>query len=124
MLFLQVQIVIAMDEITKLSYNAISRYFTSLSQFGYKNYNDVNKLLALLALDDMLNIFSEYIDENDLKSIVNAIYCLSGTTCLIDFPSYFNNNTLFHKTKINYIARISEDSILRIDEGSLVRVVA
>lgn len=88
-----------MDEMTNISYDAIVRYFTSLAQFGYRSYGDVNKLLALLTLDDLLNVFSEYIDENDLRSIVNAIYCLSGTTCLIDFPSYINDDTLFHQTE-------------------------
>lgn len=49
---------------------------------------------------------------------------LSGTTCLIDFPSYVNDDTLFHKTKINYIARITEDNILRVDEASVIRIEA
>ena len=84
----------------------------------------MNKLLALLTLDDLLNAFSEYIDENDLRSIVNAIYCLSGTTCLIDFPSYINDDTLFHQTKVNYIARITEDNILRVDETNMIRIEA
>lgn len=113
-----------MDEMTNISYDAIVRYFTSLTQFGYRSYGDVNKLLALLTLDDLLNVFSEYIDEDALRSIVNAIYCLSGTTCLIDFPSYINNDTLFHQTKVNYIARITEDNILRVDEASAIRIEA
>lgn len=113
-----------MDEMTDISYDAVVRYFTSLAQFGYRSYGDVNKLLALLALDDVLNVFSEYIDEKDLRSIVNAIYCLSGTTCLIDFPSYVNDDTLFHKTKINYITRITEDNILRVDETNVIRIEA
>ena len=113
-----------MDEMTNISYDAIVRYFTSLAQFGYRSYGDVNKLLALLTLDDLLNVFSEYIDEDALRSIVNAIYCLSGTTCLIDFPSYINNDTLFHQTKVNYIARITEDNILRVDEASAIRIEA
>lgn len=113
-----------MDEMTNISYDAIVRYFTSLAQFGYRSYGDVNKLLALLTLDDLLNVFSEYIDENDLRSIVNTIYCLSGTTCLIDFPSYINDDTLFHQTKVNYITRITEDNILRVDETNMIRIEA
>ncbi len=113
-----------MDEITNLSYNAIVKYFTSLAQFGYRSYDDVNKLIALISLNDMLDVFSDYINEESFKSIINAIYCLSGTTCLIDFPSYINNDTLKHQTKINYIARLAQDNILRISESNIIRVEA
>ena len=113
-----------MDEITNITYDAIYRYFTSLAQFGYRSYGDVDKLLALISLDEMINVFAEYMDEETLQSIINAIYCLSGTTCLIDFPKYINDDTLFHQTKINYFARITEDSIVRTDEGGIVRVEA
>lgn len=113
-----------MDEITDLSYNAINRYFTTLAQFGYKNYSAVDKLIALLTLEEMLNIFPEYIDEKSFRSIINAIYCLSGTTCLIDFPHYINSDTLFHKTRINFAARITEDSVLRIAENDIIRTEA
>ena len=113
-----------MHEIDNVSYDAIYRYFNALSKFGYKSYGDVEKLIALLTLDEMLHVFNEYIDEDDFRAIINAIYCLSGTTCLIDFPSYVNDDTLFHKTKINYIARITEDNILRVDEASVIRIEA
>ena len=113
-----------MHEIDNVSYDAIYRYFNALSKFGYKSYGDVEKLIALLTLDEMLHVFNEYIDEDDFRAIINAIYCLSGTTCLIDFPSYVNDDTLFHKTKINYIARITEDNILRVDETNMIRIEA
>lgn len=113
-----------MDEITNISYNAIVKYFTSLAQFGYRSYDDVNKLIALISLNDMLDVFSDYINEESFKSIINAIYCLSGTTCLIDFPSYINNDTLNHQTKINYIARVTQDNILKISESNIIRVEA
>jgi len=113
-----------MDEITNISYNAIVKYFTSLSQFGYRSYDDVNKLIALISLNDILDIFSDYINEESFKSIINAIYCLSGTTCLIDFPSYINTDTLNHQTKINYITRLTQDNTLRISESNAIRVEA
>lgn len=111
-----------MDEMTNISYDAIVRYFTSLAQFGYRSYGDVNKLLALLTLDDLLNVFSEYIDENDLRSIVNAIYCLSGTTCLIRYPEFVNHDSLTHKTKIGFTTRITEDNVIRDTEDYRLRI--
>lgn len=113
-----------MDEMTNASYDAIVKYFTSLSQFGYKSYDDVYKLLALLTLNDIIDIFSEYVCEKDLRSIINAVYCLSGTTCLIDFPKYFNDDTLFHKTKVNYATRITEDNIIRYTQDNIIRLEA
>lgn len=111
-----------MDEMTNISYDAIVRYFTSLAQFGYRSYGDVNKLLALLTLDDLLNVFSEYIDEDDFRAIINAIYCLSGTTCLIRYPEFVNHDSLIHKTKIGFTTRITEDNVIRDTEDYRLRI--
>lgn len=81
-----------MKEITDLTYESIVKYFTTLQQFGYKSYEDVNKLVALIGLEEMLDIFAEFVTEEDFKDIMTAINCLSGSTCLIDFPTYSNSN--------------------------------
>ena len=39
-----------MDELTKISEEAIQRYFNTLSKFGYIKYSDVDKLLVLLLI--------------------------------------------------------------------------
>lgn len=113
-----------MDEIINMSYDAVARYFTHLSQFGYRAYGDVEKLLALLCLEDILNIFGEYVSEDDFRSIVNSIYCLCGSTCLIKYPEYINDDTLFHQNKIGFIARVSLDNNLRSTEDYKLRVKA
>lgn len=102
-----------MEEITDLSYDAITRYFSALKQFGYKNYDDTNKLIALLSLEEMLDTFAEFITEKDFKHIMSAINCLSGTTCLIDFPLYSEQMSMIHKSKINYLTRLSESNSIR-----------
>lgn len=107
-----------MEEITDLSYDSIVKYFSSLGQFGYKSYNEVYKLVALMGLEEMLDIFAEFITEKDLKEILSAITCLSGTTCLIDFPSYINDNSMIHKSKLNYLFRLSETDSIRMDGDS------
>lgn len=111
-----------MEEVTKISEEAINRYFTTLSQFGYRKYSDVNKLIALLFIEEILKFdFSTFITEEDYKDIINALYCLSGNTCLIRFPEYENYDSLIHKTKLSIIPRISEDSILRMSELGIIR---
>lgn len=114
-----------MEEVTKLSTEAIQRYFTTLSQFGYKKYSDVDRMIALLFMEEILaHDFSEFITEDDYKHIVNALYCLAGSTCLIDFPEFANYDSLVHKTKVYLTPRITEDSILRICERDMIRVEA
>lgn len=113
-----------MDEITKLSYNSIVKYYSTLNQFGYKSYEDVYKLIALNTLEELLNIFPEYITEKDLRAIYNAIYCLSGTTCLVDFPEYINDDSTIHNIKLNFIARVTENDLLRFTQNDLIRLEA
>lgn len=114
-----------MHEIDNLSYDAIVKYFNALSQFGYKSYGNVSKLMALLTLGDMLHIFNEYITEKDLRAIINAVYCLSGTTCLIDFPEFSGNeDSLVHQTKLCFTARVTEDNRFRVTEDDLLRAKA
>lgn len=110
-----------MDELIKVSNEAVQRYFTALTQFGYKKYSDVNNLLVLLFLEEVLYYdFSEFITEQDYKAITNALYCLYGSNCMITFPSFINYNSLVHKNKSELIPRISQDRIIRyISEGSI-----
>lgn len=107
-----------MEEITDLCYESIVRYFTTLQQFGYKNYRDVYKLVALIGIEEMPDMFAEFITEKDLKYIMTAINCLSGTTCLIDFPSN-HGGQLFNKRNMNYLSRLSESNHMRMDNDSI-----
>lgn len=114
-----------MEEVTKLSAETIQRYFTTLSQFGYRKYSDVDKILILFFIEETLaHDFSDFITEDDYRHIINAIYCLTGSTCLIDFPKFANYDSLVHKTKSYLIPRITEDSILRVCERAVIRAEA
>nr|DAG91959.1 MAG TPA: hypothetical protein [Crassvirales sp.] len=115
-----------MDDITNIAEEALKRYFNALSKLGYKNYNDVSKLLVLLFIEELLTSeFSFYITESDYKSITNALYCIMGNNCLIDLPSYATYDSLFHYNSnyLEYIkCRITEDSIIRSTEDSNIRI--
>ena len=88
-------------EITKLSAEVIKKYFTSLSQFGYKSYHDVDEVLVLLFIEEILtHDFLDFITEEDYKDIVKALYCLFGSSCLIHFPKYINSDTLIKYDKV------------------------
>lgn len=68
-----------MDDITNIAEEALKRYFNALSKLGYKNYDDVSKLLVLLFIEELLTSeFSFYITESDYKSITKRIILYNG----------------------------------------------
>lgn len=113
-----------MNEITEISKVAVDRYFNTLALFGYKNYTDVYKLLTLLYIEELLTqqAYSGFISEEDYRVIMDALYCLTGSTCLIPYPEFINNDSLIHETLRNYIPRVTQDSNLRYTEESNPRV--
>lgn len=105
-----------MKELTKITEEALNRYFTALSQFGYKKDSEVESLLVLLFIEGtILNDFSEFVTEDDYRIILQALECLYGSNCMIDFPTYANYDSLVHKSDISLVPRITEDAILRVD---------
>lgn len=65
-----------------------------------------------------------YITEHDYRIIQNALNCLYGSSCLISYPSYINDNNLFgnifsdsmipRATEVGNIIRTTEDAYIRI----------
>ena len=117
-----------MDNVTNIANEALRRYFNALSKLGYKDYNDVAKLLVLLFVEELLTSeFSFYVTEEDYRSITNALYCIMGNNCLIDLPSYTTYDSIFHDNPnyLEYIRyRITEDSTIRNTEDFDFRVEA
>lgn len=78
-----------MANITNITNNAVQKYFKALEYYGYKSYDDVNKLMLLIAIQELVDYDFRYlIEENDYTVINNALYCLYGSTCLIPWPNY------------------------------------
>ena len=114
-----------MDAITNISFEALQRYFHTLSVLGYKSYNDVGKMLLLLYIEEILTgEMSFYVTEEDLRTISDALNCLYGSTCLIDYPCIPNNNDIIHPIRGNIIPRITEDCILRTSEDDIIKIKA
>lgn len=113
-----------MYKLTELSLEALDRYFHTLSVLGYMNYDNVYRLLALLFIEEILTReLSSYINEEDYKYITEFLYCLYGSNCMIDFPSYKSFDKLIHSTKSPFTPRLSESQIIRVSEGTLIRKV-
>lgn len=105
-------------EITNDAYESLIDYFKGLSHTGYKSYNEVYQLLAMLFMEEILyGPLSWYVTDSDYKSITNAMYCLYGS-CLMPYPTYLKGMEKLNRKVIdNY--RITEEEILRSSDNSL-----
>ena len=87
-----------MEQVTNLAFEALKRYFNSLSKLGYRNNKEVIKLIVLLYIEEVLSNNTITINEEEYNILSNTLNCLASSTCLIDFPSYFVYDDIIHKT--------------------------
>ena len=79
----------------KVINEAFTRYFNTLSKFGYIKYSESYKVLVLTFIYELLESnCKSFITEDDYKVIDNALYCLYGSTCLIPYPEYIANTSI------------------------------
>lgn len=105
-------------EISNFTYEAVIKYFEGLTHTGYRSYDEVGQLLALLFIEEILyGPMSEYVTDNDYKMLNNALYCLYGS-CLIPYPVYLEGKGTFNR-KVMDSYRITESEILRGYEDHL-----
>lgn len=106
-------------EVTNEAYEALIKYFESLTHIGYKSYSEVYQLLSFLFIEEILcGPMAEFITDNDYKDITNAVYCLYGSNCMISYPSYLEGRTRIN-TKVLDSYRITETDILRNSDSHL-----
>lgn len=111
-----------MEEITNIALEALRRYYDSLSKFGYKKYNEVEKIIILLFLEELLSYnYFGFVTEEDYEVIIKSLYCISNDTCLIDFPSYASYDSLIRDYDSNLILRAAEDNTIRVSENGCFR---
>jgi len=114
-------------EIINDVFNSIGTYFNALTQFGYKKQGDVDKLLVYSFIEEMLTgEMRFFVTEADYRLIEQALSCLYGSSCLIPYPQYANNDYLFGNIESGGLIspRITEDSNIRFTEDDRVRFKA
>lgn len=114
-------------DITNQVHNSIKTYFKDLTYFGYRKQGDVDKLLVYSFLEELLTEEMRYfIKEDDYKLISKALSCLYGSSCLIPYPQYINDDTLFSReSKLKPVPRVTEkDDDLRNTESEIIRIKA
>lgn len=70
-------------DLTNLSYEALHRYFTRLSQSGYMKYSNVDSLIVLLYIQEIVKEF--YLDIEEQTIVNKALSCLQGSNCMIPY---------------------------------------
>ena len=70
-------------DLTNLSYEALHRYFTRLSQSGYMKYTNVESLIVLLYIQELVKDYDLDIEEQTI--IDKALSCLQGSNCMIPY---------------------------------------
>lgn len=110
-------------ETKDIIYDSLQKYFKVLSQYGYKTYGDVNKVLLLIYIDRLLNgNYGIQITEEDYRIIDNSLYCVFGNSCLISYPTINVYDTIISKRDDIDVVRLSDiDEDVRITEGGDIR---
>lgn len=72
-------------DLINLSYEALHRYFTRLSQSGYMKYTSVDSLMILLYIQEIVKDFDLNIEEQAIIS--RALSCLQGSNCMIPYSN-------------------------------------
>lgn len=106
---------------------SLDSYFNTLRYLGYKKQSDVNKLIIYNFIGELLTEdMRHFITESDYRNIEQALYCLYGNSCLIAYPKYINDDSLFgqHYTDNQSVVRITEDSNNRFTEDDCIRFKA
>lgn len=101
-----------MEEVNSVLSNALDTYFTTLSKTGYQNNTVVNSLVALSAINFIINNFSQYLESDDIRAIQQALNCL-GDQCIIGMIGNGKSLSLFHSNLLAFKLRITEGREIR-----------
>ena len=101
---------------------SFDRYFSHLESTGYFRYDKVENFLGLLLADLFLNTeFSEFVTEDDYRTIENFLQCIYGRSCLTPYPEYLRQTPQIGSILPEWGGmspfRISENSIYRTTES-------
>lgn len=110
-----------MEDINNLIATSIDKYYEILSTLGYKSYDDVYKLLVLIAIQQLLDNYTEFITEDDIKTFYRVISCISGN-CIIDELELTNEDSFVHEIKTLLNLRITQCGMFRTSTDNILRI--
>lgn len=110
-------------------YNSIKSYFNALAKLGYMRNEEVNKLLALIIIEEFTYYdFKGLINKEDYMKINKSLYNLFGKSCLIPYPNFckikdMNKLRLGDMSELAHRVKINEDNIKEIQETKVVKTL-
>jgi len=117
------------DVMEDIVYNSIKSYFNALSKLGYMRNEEVNKLLALIIIEEFTYYdFRGLINKEDYMKINKSLYNLFGKSCLIPYPNFckikdMNKLRLGDMSELAHRVKINEDNIKEIQETKVVKTL-
>lgn len=99
---------------------ALEAYYDDLKNTGSASIDQKYKLLLLTAIQTMLDNMYEYITDSDLRYIAMAVQCAMDG-CLIDYPSHYTGDSVFHTFKEFIRLRMTETNEDRVTEQQYLR---
>ena len=92
----------------------INKYFTYLNRMGYYKYNEVYKMLYIIAVYKISLEMGEFIDNNDAKLILKGIDCIMGTDCLFDIQPLEIRRGIYNVTLGNTVHSYNIDDLIQM----------
>ena len=94
--------------------NMLTKYYSYLSKRGYYNYNEVYKMLFIIAIYKMSLEMGEFIDSKDAKMFINSIECIMGTDCLFDIQPIQLQKGIYSVTLGNTTVNYDINDLIRM----------
>jgi hypothetical protein len=106
-------------DLNNTTFESLVKYFNCLSVNGYCSYSEVDKIITLLAINDLLNTY--VFTEKQYRLIQSTLACLFGGSCVVSHPNIIPKHSVISKDMEAFL-RISEFSDPRISEDSINRI--
>ena len=111
-----------MSQIQDTFLNGVVRYFKQLSNFGTINVSNRNAILITLYIKQIVEgPMSVYITDVDYKIMDNILRVLNGSSCLIDYQTYCQKESMFEERYDNDSFKHLEDDQKRLGENGNFR---
>ena len=102
-----------MDKINETLLTSIDRYFNHLKNFGKIDKGKTNTILVFLFIKQIVTgPMSIYVTNEDYKILDDVLYCLYGSSCLIDYPTFKLSHSMFENIDNDQYIKVLEDGVI------------
>lgn len=108
-------------ELKNFVYKSLDNYFVILENYGYYKKDKTNDLIILTYIKEVLSEdLSIYLTQEDKKEFIDLLYSIFGTSCIIPFADYIDNDYIGTPVFVGNL-KITQEDITRSTEESSIR---